>query len=154
MDNFTEKQTESQLPEAPASATVKIKSPNGYEWLFTIRDEKASVLSFKMKAMEENWIKAGFTPLPQGNAYKKEAKPVNYIEGRLCPKCGNRLVNAEKRDGTKFIKCETNKWDPFKKMSTGCDYVDWGNARQDLPVLPGGRQVGRQASPEREYIDY
>lgn len=141
MDNTTAKPVENQpaestqFPEAPASATVKIKSPNGFEWLFTIRDEKASTLSFKMKAMEENWMKSGFTPLAQNNGFKRENKPVEFVEGRVCPECQNRLVHAQKKDGTKFIKCETNKWDALSKRSTGCDYVDWGNKPQPVHDL-------------------
>lgn len=61
-----------QLPEAPASATVKIKSPNGFEYLFTMRDEKASTLMFKMKAMEDKWKGLGYEPLAQNTSFKRE----------------------------------------------------------------------------------
>lgn len=74
--DIEEKQLEPKkeaLPEAPASSTVKIKSPNGFEYLFTIRDEKASTLMFKMEAMEKHWISKGFTPLAQ-NSFAKPPK--------------------------------------------------------------------------------
>lgn len=128
-----------QLPEAPASATVKIKSKDGFEWLFTIRDEKASQLMFKMKAMEKNWLEGGFTPLAQNSFGKKPATPVEYVEGRMCPNDNARLVKATKKDGTKFIRCENNKF--INGQQTGCKFVEWNNQP-------------RQEYPERQVEDY
>src|SRR5258708_1044145 len=76
---------EVKFDEAPASVTVKIKSPAGFEYMFTMRSDKASTLMFRMKAMEENWTKSGFTPIAQNVYSKKEAKPVEYVPNRVCP---------------------------------------------------------------------
>lgn len=125
--------TEQQLPEAPASATVKIKSKNGFEWLFTIRDEKASVLSFKMEAMEKKWISQGFTPLAQ-NAQKGGKIEKEYVLGRVCPLDGGKLVKPQ--PGSKApIKCENNRWNSATKQSYGCQYIEWPQ-----PTIPE-RQV-------------
>lgn len=144
MDNENNKQEQNQLPEAPASATVKIKSPQGFEWLFTIRDEKASVLTFKMKAMEKKWIEEGFISLsqtPRGGFPKKEPE---YVPNRTCPNDGARLVFATKRDGSKYVKCENNNWDKLNNRSTGCQFVEWPNQAQ--PVRPNYN--------EQEFNDY
>jgi hypothetical protein len=69
--------TPSSLPEAPASASVKIKSARGFEYIFTIRDEKASVLMFKIAAMEEKWVSLGWTPLTQNQPYKRNSEDVS-----------------------------------------------------------------------------
>ncbi len=92
-----QEQSTNNLNEASASATVKIKSKNGFEYLFTLRDEKASVLMFKLAAMEKKWIDLGWTPLAQ-NAFKGPQKPIEYVPDRVCPKCQNKLVYATKKD--------------------------------------------------------
>jgi len=68
-----------ELPEAPASATVKIKSPNGYEWLYTVRDTKAGELITKMSFLERVFQSEGWTPLTQGyqKTSQKQPKPEN-----------------------------------------------------------------------------
>lgn len=146
--NNEEKKQEQQniLPEAPASATVKIKSPNGFEWLFTVRDEKASVLSFKMRAMEKNWMEQGFTPLAQNAFGKKPAAPVEYVQGRTCPQDGGRLVKPPV--GSKApIKCENNKYNFQTKQSYGCPYKIWPD-QQPVQQIPE-RQIN-----EEDYRDY
>lgn len=130
------KPEQNQLPEAPASATVKIKSKDGFEWLFTIRDEKASVLSFKMKAMEKNWLEQGFTPLAQNARGGFPKKEPEYVPNRTCPNDGAKLVYANKRDGSKYIKCENNKWDKINNRATGCQFVEWPQPAQPRGISP------------------
>lgn len=84
------------LPEAPASATVKIKSPNGFEYLFTMRDEKASNLLYKMQAMEKHLIEKGYTALAQ-NAYGKPQVPT-----KPCPKHNVPMKEKTSKTGEKF----------------------------------------------------
>lgn len=126
MDDIKKPESQNQLPEAPASATVKIKSPNGFEWLFTIRDEHASTLVFKMNSMEDNWIKFGWTPLAQNSYQKPTVKPVEYIEGRMCNLCGKRLIKGQSKDGSKkFEKCEDNRYNWQTKQQEGCRFITW-----------------------------
>ena len=145
MEDNKPKTTESQLPEAPASATVKIKSKDGFEWLFTMRDEKASVLMFKMRAMEKNWTENGFTPLAQNNGFKRETNPKEYVEEIVCPICKNRLVRSQTKTGKKLIKCETNKWNTMLQKAEGCPFVEW-----EKEIGPG--QI--EALPERDINDF
>ncbi len=65
-----------------------------------------------------------FTPVVKGFP-KKEAKPIEYVPDRKCPTCGAQLIYATKKDGSKFIKCSTNKY--MNGQSTGCPFVDWMN---------------------------
>lgn len=129
---------ENILPEAPASATVKIKSKDGFEWLFTMRDEKASNLMFKMKAMEAKWLSEGFTPLAQG--FKKDKPPVEYLEGAVCPLDAGKIVKATKKDGSKFLKCENNKF--INGQQVGCKWLDWNN------TPPKATQMEEYDSPD------
>lgn len=123
MDDKENQEQAKTLPEAPTSATVKIKSAAGFEWLFTIRDESAKTLMFKMKAMEKNWLENGFTPLAQG-FNKKAAESKEYIQGRVCPIDGGKLVKPPA--GSKApIKCENNKYNYQTKQSYGCEYIEW-----------------------------
>lgn len=121
------KKEPSVLPEAPASASVKIKSANGFEYIFTIRDEKASVLMFKIAAMEKKWLSLGWQPLAQQQGFqRKEAKPVEYVQGKQCPQCGKRLIKGVSKDGTKhFEKCEDNRYNWQTKQQEGCSFINW-----------------------------
>lgn len=48
------------------SATVKVRSPRKFEWLFSIRAEATKDLFEKMAIMEEHWMDAEWEPIPQG----------------------------------------------------------------------------------------
>lgn len=135
-----------QLPEAPASASVKIKSPNGFEYIFTMRDEKASNLLFKMKAMEDHFLKGGYTALSQNTSKFPPKKEKEYAEGKFCPQDGGRLVISEKKDGSKFLKCENNKWNPTTRQSYGCSYIEWPNSNS--------QQVERVKEENIDYNDF
>lgn len=50
-----------------------------------------------------------------------------YVEGKVCPKDGGRLLVNTSKSGKKFHKCENSKWDNENKKNIGCDYVDWLN---------------------------
>lgn len=124
--------TQASFDEAPASATVKIKSANGFEYLFTLRDEKASTLMFKIKAMEEKWMGLGWAPLAQNAFGKKEKPPVEYLPGQMCPMDGGRLVKPP--TGSRApIKCENSKWNAQTKQAFGCLYKIWPDQQQPKP---------------------
>jgi hypothetical protein len=120
-EEISEKPKRTPLPEAPASATVKVMSGNGFSWLFTMRDEHASNLLFKIKAMEDHFLAAGWTPVVESrNGVSKgaggipqpsveppicgiHAKPMNWKSG-VSEKtgrpygfwsCGEKLANGE-----------------------------------------------------------
>lgn len=130
-----------QLPEAPASATVKVKSKNEFEWMFTMRDESVSELMKKIELMEDKWIKAGWTPLPQNYGGKPgyAKKAIEYIEGRKCPICQGRLVKPQNPRAP--IKCENNIYDFKTKTNSGCAFQEWPKPNSD-------------EIPERQIEDY
>ncbi len=129
MDNKLPETTgTNSFDEAPASVTVKIKSPTGFEYMFTMRNDKASTLMFRMKAMEKIWTDTGFTPLAQNAFSKGQQKPVEYVADRVCPTDSGKLIKAKKKDGTPFIKCENNKY--INGQQTGCKFVEWSQTRQ------------------------
>jgi len=129
-------QTEN-LNEAPASVNTRMKSVNGFVYQWTIRDEKNSNLFFKIKKMEEKWLESGFTPVEQATG-RFPIKPKEYVENRACPKCGSKLVYSIKKDGTKFIKCETNRWNAATKQAEGCSFIEWPNQN----TTPSGHSNG------------
>lgn len=85
------------FPEAPASVSVKIKSSKGYEYLFTMRDEKVSDLMVKIKTMEAKWIEEGYTPLVQ-NSFGKPQVPT-----KPCPKHNEPMKEKTNLKGEKFF---------------------------------------------------
>ena len=58
-----------------------------------------------------------------------------------CPKCGAPTTEGQKKDGTKFTKCSTNRWNPETKQAEGCNYVDWGDSKKsEAPKLASQAQ--------------
>lgn len=43
----------------------------------------------------------------------------------MCPKCLSPLVSGVTKNGKKYQKCSTQKYDYMSKSTTGCDYVNW-----------------------------
>lgn len=115
-----------QLPEAPASVTYSLITPNGFPILFTKRANTGTELLTEMEGIEAKLLAKGFKPQEnkQSGFQKKE---VSYVEGKTCPKCNSKLVIKEKADGTKYEKCSSGKWDYVNKVASGCDYVNFNN---------------------------
>lgn len=112
--------------EAPASANVRVQTQNGYQWQITMRTETVKDLVSQIKVMEALFANESWSvPEWQKDEDKPKKYEPEYVEGRVCPTCGEKLVYAKKQDGTKFIKCSTNKWNKFKKKAEGCPYVEW-----------------------------
>ena len=117
------------------SATVKVKTKNNFEWLFSIRAETTADLVSKMETMEKLWTEKEWTPIAQ-NTYggKKEwpAKVIEYLDGELCPLDGGRLVKPQ--PGSKApIKCENNRWNFQLKKAEGCEFVKWPKKEGEIP---------------------
>lgn len=119
---------ENKHQEAPVSLNTKIKSPNGFEHQLTLRQgitEKDFADFMTLVVEKENvLLKKGWTALPiHGGFGKKEAKPVEYVIGRACPKDNARLVVGQ---GKVKERCENNKYDYTLKKNIGsCDYLVW-----------------------------
>lgn len=107
--------------EAPASANVRVKTQNGFEWQFTMRDETVKELIVKIVTMEKIFKEKNWIPSIRQTFGKKEKV---YVVGRVCPKDQGRLVESETKVG-KVIKCENNKYDFVTKTQSGCSYVEW-----------------------------
>lgn len=118
-----------ELPEAPLSIHID-SYYKGFHAGITIRgtDNKIVPVS-KVKNMIDGLIAQGFMPSwneDTNMAHNGQKATVGHsTTSEACPKCGSPLVEAKTKDGTTFIKCSTNKWNKFKKMATGCDYVKW-----------------------------
>lgn len=113
------------LPEAPSSVTLSLITPKGFPALFTLRETTGTALINKIALLEKELEEKGYKPQSVRGSYQK--KELEYVQGRTCPKCGSRLVVAFKKDGSKFFKCETNKYNKFTGQAEGCNYVDWNN---------------------------
>jgi len=119
-----------QLPEAPASVTIKYKSARGFEHLFTLRAKTGRELIEKMELVEAELVEKGAAPVTYASG-KFPPRQVEYVPGRICPNDGAKLIYAKKQDGTKFIKCENNKWDAIQKKTIGCAFVEWPKSNND-----------------------
>lgn len=82
------------LPEAPASATCKVESPNGFQYLFTLRASSGKDLLTKLAGFELKIINQNWKPLAQWqpNGKVEEKKPAKT---KGCPKCGGTMTLRE-----------------------------------------------------------
>ncbi len=76
---------------------------------------------------------------------------IEYVEGKVCPKDGGKLIVNITKSGKKFYKCENAKWDNENKKNIGCDYVDWLN----MPVTWDKKNPYKDGGiPIEEYENY
>ena len=96
-----------QLPEAPASVTIKAFK-NGYSLLFTIRDTEASELAKKMNTMIDYFQNNGITPDPIQQTIKPVMEepipenwcPIHQVEMTKYSKEGRSWYSHRLDDGT------------------------------------------------------
>lgn len=123
---------EVQTSEAPLSIHIDAYY-KGFHSGITVRSMDNSVIpANKIVQVINSLISSGFQPSWNVETSKAHLSPEMAVDhpqaqSEPCPKCGSPLVEATKKDGSKYKKCSTNKWDKFKKIATGCDYIDWGN---------------------------
>jgi hypothetical protein len=131
------------MPEAVASVTYELLSPDGYPILLTMRDGRESALFERMEALEKFFKDSGYQPNIKSRYTGRTEAQKEYVEGRKCPKCGEPLIYFESK-GKKHIKCSTSKWDYMTKKATGCDYIEWSD---DLDSSTGKDYSGSGATP-------
>lgn len=88
---------ENNYTEAPASITLTLKTPKGFEALYTVRDTDAASLLNRMANLEVHIVNSGYTPytrypakndttvakkeFPAGPACDSCKSPTNIVEG-------------------------------------------------------------------------
>jgi hypothetical protein len=113
-----------QLQEAPASVTYSITSPDGFNALFTVREMSGTELLGKMSGtIEKKLLELGYKPQAPKMGYPPKVK--DYVEGRVCPVDGGKLVNKVSKAGKKYIQCENGSYNPVTKTTDGCKYTEW-----------------------------
>ena len=78
------------LPEAGASATCKVESPNGFQYLFTLRASSGDDLLTKLSDFEATVLKANWKPLDQWAAKKEQLT----LQTKACD-CGGTRTYRE-----------------------------------------------------------
>ena len=110
-----------QLPEAPASANIKVWI-NDYGVQFTVRDAKMNKVVERIEFLVEMAQRKGWQPTWTENGH---SKGTSVKDVGSCPDCGEPLEEKESKTGKKFIKCSTNKWNYKTKQAEGCSYIKW-----------------------------
>ena len=129
-----------ELGEANAVMFTNYKRADGFEVSFTLRNGSGADLMKKFDKAIQSIKAEGGTPISMrsGGFPKKEARPVEYAGG-VCPEDSGKLVYAYKKDGTKFIKCENNKF--VNGQQTGCRYIQWSLSTQNQTTEYPERQM-------------
>lgn len=127
-----------ELPEAPASASMKVKSPLGYEYIFTMRDESAKTLLFKMNAMEVHMNASGFTPVaqntPRGGNLTSQAPKVT----KQCTVHNEEMIQQLSKKGMPYFSHGKGVF-PNRELCFGEGYDSEKKKQQvDPGEYPGG----------------
>ena len=131
-----------KFPEAGAVAFFSYKRTDGFVINLTLRDTTGKDVLDRIEGAISKVKEQGGVPHEKfGGGFPKKA--VNYVEGRVCPKCGSKLVNSVKKKKKKFIKCETNKWNRDLQKAEGCEFIEWEKTfektfEKPLPVVDYG----------------
>lgn len=137
---------EDGLSELFDSSTLTFTTPEGFGGSVTIREKRTkdvtqilASIAILRKAMQDEGHKAVEVKKFGGGGFKKE---IAYVEGRVCPKCGEKLVQGTTKTGKPFIKCSTQKYDFTTKSTTGCSFVEWTETEgQEKPATPKQKEV-------------
>lgn len=111
------------MEEAPASVTYSVTSKSGFNALVTSRANTFQDLFKQMQTIEALLSQEGY--IPQVKQVFGAKKPVTYIEGRVCPEDGGRLIDKTTNSGKKCEECENRKYDFKTKQTSGCSYIKW-----------------------------
>ncbi len=114
-----------EIGEAPASATLSVVTPKGYNTLFTLREMTGTALLEKITALEAKLETLGYKP--QIKLAFGQKKEIEYVQGQVCPLCKGRLIKAISKAGKEFHKCENGKYNAMTRTTDGCKFVDWLN---------------------------
>ena len=112
------------MPEAVASVNFKTTDPNGFDMQFTLRASKETALLDRLEDFIGGLMTTGYKPEVKKSFGGRTGASKEYVEGRTCPKCGEKLIYFEAK-GKKHIKCSTAKYDWTTKTSSGCDFIEW-----------------------------
>lgn len=118
------------IPEAVASVTYSLESPNGFPILFTVRGESGGELLTRMeKYIEPELVAMNFKPQVKsyGGGPRPPKPPPQVVPDRKCPLCGSDLHFGTTKDGRKFIKCSTQTYNFQTRQSEGCKHFEWAN---------------------------
>lgn len=123
-----EKEMQELVPEAVASVTYQLKSPNGFELLYTKRHYNDEKLLGEMMALEMDFIQNGYEPqrgsLKTRGSNKGAKTPQGGSSNAKCPKCGGDVQTKTAKNGKQFEVCVNNKYG----SDEGCDYFKWLDA--------------------------
>lgn len=96
--------------EAPASATLRVVTPTGYEVLLTTRAGRMSDLLGQLTTLESWLVDHQWQAAPTGRPTVKASAPTQASDGPAptCDKCGQPMIRRTTRDGSRsFWSCQT-----------------------------------------------
>ena len=107
--------------EAPASVTLSVKSPKGFDVLFTLRNDDFDTMIYSMQKAESKLAELGYTPKGSFNATPETpAETVVWDHAIACDQCKSptRVISGVSKKTGKPYKmriCQKNK--------QGCEFV-------------------------------
>ena len=97
------------LHEAPASATAKVRTPNGFEWLITTRATTTNELLERVTFLDQEFIIKNWEVVAQrGGKFPDKPKHPDtgkIVEGKKCKNCGEPIMISSKGKEYCSAKC-------------------------------------------------
>lgn len=121
-----------------STITFSFRRADGFEATVCVPVSSDAIIA--LDSLVAKVVAAGGSPVTIHPApYKKyEAKPVEYVEGKVCPKCGKKVVRSTTKDGRVTLKCEDNKYDYKTKVQSGCTFFEFEHSAdgRNIPLPP------------------
>lgn len=114
--------------EAPVVAFTSIKTPAGFTWNVTFRQQDLTSAFDIIRIFEEGAKLKNWTPVEPkagpGRPFGSTKPPVEYGPAP-CPVCGAKTILGKTKAGQAFEKCETQKYNFETKEKSGCPHFKY-----------------------------
>ena len=145
-ESIKETTPENLIGEAPASATLSVITPLGFNTLFTIRDMSVNELLKKIDVVERNMMAKGYKP--QVKMAFGQKKEIEYVKlngvDMVCPTCKvGKVKIIHAKDGKTYYGCDQSKYNPTTRTSDGCKYFTSQDPSK-VPPMPSTELTGHE----------
>lgn len=134
------KDTEITHTEAPRSATVKVKSANGFNWLFTMRETTGQELITDIESFEKVVLAKGWMPVEErsfGGSNASFNKPPKVTKPCLIPGHPELVEKLSKKTGKPYFGHWEGRYPDLGRQCFGQGYVGTAQFTQTAqPEIP------------------
>lgn len=129
MDSLNQSTEKVNELEDKITFSFSVTSPGGFDMTFTVLSRNKKPLLEKAALIEKKLLDKGYKP-QEKRKWSGKAAPKEYA-AHACPKCTSKVLLKKNKEGKPYEVCETSKFDPSTKTSTGCPYFKWLEVKEN-----------------------